>query len=64
MTQLCNMRPDRSSQGSQEFSALAAWRRLWILLLAEPEDLASNGTPSPGGQSAAESIGNNSGSAK
>gem|GEM_PF-6767657 len=38
---------------------MAAWRRLWILLLAEPDDSDYNGNPSPGGDSEAESIINN-----
>ena len=59
MTQPSEMRPGNTDQSSSGPAALAAWRRLWILLLAEPDDSDYNGNPSPGGDSEAESIINN-----
>ena len=46
------------NQSSSGPVALAAWRRLWILLLAEPDDSDYNGNPSLDGDSEAESISN------
>ena len=58
MTQPIEMRPGSVNQSSSGPAALAAWRRLWILLLAEPDDSDYNGNPSLDGDSEAESISN------
>ena len=58
MTQPVEMRPGNTNQSSSGPAALAAWRRLWILLLAEPDDSDYNGNPSLNGDSETESISN------
>ena len=52
------MRPGNTNQKSSRPAALAAWRRLWILLLAEPDDSDYNGNQSPDDDSEAESNSN------
>ena len=58
MTQPNEMRPGSVNQSSSGPVALAAWRRLWILLLAEPDDSDYNGNQSPDDDSEAESNSN------
>ena len=58
MTQPSEMRPGNTNQSSSGPAALAAWRRLWILLLAEPDDSDYNGNQSPDDDSEAESNSN------
>ena len=55
MTQPIEMRPGSVNQSPSGPAALAAWRRLWILLLAEPDDSDYNGNQSPDDDSEAES---------
>ena len=55
MTQPIEMRPSSVHQSSSGPAALAAWRRLWILLLAEPDDSDYNENQSPDDDSEAES---------
>jgi len=58
MDQPSEMRPGNTNQSSSGPAALAAWRRLWILLLAEPDDSDYNGNQSPDDDSEAESNSN------
>ena len=58
MTQPIEMTPGNTNQSSSGPAALAAWRRLWILLLAEPDDSDYNGNQSPDDDSEAESNSN------
>ena len=58
MTQPSEMRPGNTNQNSSGPAALAAWRRLWILLLAEPDDSDYNENQSPDDDSEAESNSN------
>ena len=58
MTQPIEMRPGSVNQRSSGPAALAAWRRLWILLLAEPDDSDYNENQSPDDDSEAESNSN------
>ena len=55
MTQPNEMRPGIVNQSSSGPVALAAWRRLWILLLAEPDDSDYNENQFPDDDSEAES---------
>jgi len=58
MTQPIEMRPGSVNQSPSGPVALAAWRRLWILLLAEPDDSYYNENQSPGDASETESNSN------
>ena len=55
MTQPIEMTPGSVNQSSSAPAALAAWRRMWILLLAEPDDSDYNENQFPNDDSEAES---------
>ena len=55
MTQPIEMRPGSVNQSPSGPVALAAWRRMWILLLAEPDDSDYNENQFPNDDSEAES---------
>ena len=52
------MRPGNVNQSSSGPAALAAWRRLWVLLLVDPDDSDYNGNQSPDDDSEKESNSN------